>query len=87
MAMMDDVCPPSTVYAAFKAFAGTEKPWWNTSSTIMKEVGHSRIGNRWNGLASASFKRLILFTARAEPRLVRAVACQRQQIFRSKDNG
>ncbi|QQR39749.1 acetylxylan esterase [Devosia rhizoryzae] len=25
VAMMDDVCPPSTVYAAFKAFAGTEK--------------------------------------------------------------
>jgi cephalosporin-C deacetylase len=25
VAMMDDVCPPSTVYAAFKAFAGSEK--------------------------------------------------------------
>lgn len=25
VALMDDVCPPSTVYAAFKAFAGAEK--------------------------------------------------------------
>lgn len=25
VAMMDDVCPPSTVYAAFKAFAGADK--------------------------------------------------------------